>query len=165
MYPLLPKANCQPPTAKFLRNFLLHLHQIPQIPIQILEHSHCSVRFLPRLPHEDDALLQIAMIVPIEIIRIQEQEDPSPCLSSHALQLFLSYSTSQQQTSLLPRTPGRSYPHPSLLRSQLGILHQRESQLPAVKTDGLIIVAHDQCHLCNVLFHPSIYFVLQKYGK
>jgi len=57
--------------------FFVKLQQIPEVPIQILEHSHQPVWFLLRFPHKIDSMLNHLAVVSPEIIGVEEEKDPS----------------------------------------------------------------------------------------
>ena len=61
------------------------LHEIPQIAVEVLEHSHRAVRRLTRLPGKDDAFGLVRIKVAPEVVGIEKQEDAATGLVSNVV--------------------------------------------------------------------------------
>lgn len=59
---------------------LIDLQQVPQISIQILEHSDHPIRLLFRLADELDSLRYHLVVIAPEIVGVEEEKYPAACL-------------------------------------------------------------------------------------
>ena len=89
---------------------MLGLKQIPLIPILILEHGHNPVHLIPRGLHKLDPFLNHPLVVPIEIVRVQEQENAAPCLVADTRALALVVGLGEKDGGLAVGRGSDSYP-------------------------------------------------------
>src|SRR5215469_5160580 len=64
------------------------LDQVPEIAIKVLKHCDCPVRLLTRLANEGHALSAVSLIVPHQVIRVQEQKYATAGLVADVNSLF-----------------------------------------------------------------------------
>jgi hypothetical protein len=57
---------------------LAGLEEIPEVSVQILEDRDGSVRLRLRLADEAHASRAVRLVVPFEVVRVQEERDPAP---------------------------------------------------------------------------------------
>jgi hypothetical protein len=87
----------------------LALDQVPTVATEILENRDDAIGLMPWLLNEPHSGCDHARMIAIEIIRCQEQEDPTPGLVTNACQLGRTVS---------PRTTTQRLPPPSGVSSQ-----------------------------------------------
>src|SRR5690606_31916400 len=100
-------------------------------------------RLLSWLAFENDTLRTIAMVVPPEVVSVQEQEHAPARLIPNARFLLGRRGTCQQQAT--PSVARGCYHHPALrLLRDRRVLDQLEAERVDEKPDRLVVVADDE---------------------
>jgi hypothetical protein len=112
--------------------------------IRSREDGDGAVRLGPRLFDESDAPLDERGMVALEVIRVEEQENPAASLRADGPSLKLVGGFRKQQAA--PARPQRRRDGPAFSRADGRVLHEREAQLLREVRDGFVLVADDQSH-------------------
>ena len=66
------------------------MDEVPPVAVEVEEHDHATIRFVPgRFDEPDTAGLHV-LVVAREVVGVQEQEHPAAGLVAHGGELFLS---------------------------------------------------------------------------
>src|SRR5690349_4134270 len=117
------------------------LDQVPGIAVEILEHRHRAIGFVPGLFAENHSLFQHRAVVACEIVCLQEEEDPPAGLPADRRFLIGIRGAGEQQRR---RTLAlRRHDNPALVAAELCIFDKGEAELSRVEVDRLVVVAHE----------------------
>ena len=92
------------------------------------------------------------VVVPPEIVGLEEQKHPPTCLIAHSCRLFRGRRFPQQQCRA---TTARAHRHPAFAARKWGVL-DREPQELGEEVDRLVIVTDDQGDSGNQVRHDSL---------
>src|SRR5262249_43223890 len=125
-----------------------------QVTVQIPEYSNSSITLGYRFSYKFDSAFQVGSVISPKIIRIEKKKNTSTRLSSYTCLLLFVGSLCEQQSTLV--RSWRRHEHPSLSFRQSGIFYQPKIQFPRIKSNGLIIICHDQGDVRDVLSHTKV---------
>ena len=129
-------------------------HQVPAVAVQVEENGDGPVLLDPRLLGEPDAPASHLVVVPPEIVGLEEQEHPPACLVAHPCRLFRVRRFRQQQSRA---ATARAHQHPAFAARKWGVL-DREPQGLGEEVDRLVVVTDDQGDGGNQVRHGSILY-------
>jgi len=127
------------------------LHQIPPVPVQVLEYRNGTIGLFGRRPYKPDSSGAQAFVIPPEIVRLEEQKDSATALIANEGGLFPVRSPRQKQRRAWA-VAGRRNEHPALvLLRYWGVFNQLEPELFSVEAYCFIVVMNYQGNVRNVL--------------
>ena len=119
------------------------LEQVPQVPVQVLEHCNRSVLFILRGATEFDALGTQVFVIAPEVVGVKEQEYAAARLVSNSTQLFVGACPGKQETCLAGARWSDKNPA-FILRGDVRVFDQVEAQSPYEKGQGFVVVTNHQ---------------------
>ena len=101
-------------------------HQVPAVAVQVKENGDGPILLDPRLLGEPDAPASHLVVVPPEIVGLEEQEHPPACLVAHPCRLFRGRRFRQQQCRA---ATARAHRHPAFAARKWGVLDREPQDL------------------------------------
>ena len=101
-------------------------HQVPAVAVQVEENGDGPILLDPRLLGEPDAPASHLVVVPPEIVGLEEQEHPPACLVAHPCRLFRGRRFRQQQCRA---ATARAHRHPAFAARKWGVLDREPQDL------------------------------------
>jgi hypothetical protein len=126
--------------------------EVAAVAIQVLEYSHRAVWLGTRRLHESHASRPHPLVVSCEVVRVQEQEDPSARLVADSSSLFVGGGTGEKQACI---RSWRRNDYPPLAMTERRIFEDLEPESVHIEGNRLVVLADDKGHKAQA-GHSSI---------
>jgi hypothetical protein len=118
------------------------LDEVPPVPVQVSEDGDRAIGLMPRMPFEFHSRCPHPLVVPVELIGVEEEADAPTRLIAYPRLLGRSHGPSEEHRRLPSSSRRNHYPALSLL--EVSVLKEFEADGVNIEGDGLVIVTYDE---------------------